>query len=161
MIKNFQQIISRQSKSSTQIIDLTASNQSKVALIQKTSNLTNIQYSHHHHNYDYCRIQYRHQNYEFHYNNLQTKQFFLLTSHHSHTSSTYPVKIYKILVILGHYPTSHNLKPKQITNSNVTIIYSTIYHLEPKQIIISNVIIILQNNLRIPVYKHYGKNASL
>ena len=132
MIKNFQQIISRQSKSSTQIVDLTASNQSKVALIQKTSNLTNIQYSHHHHNYDYCRIQYRHQNYEFHYNNLQTEQFFHLTSHHSMiiaefninikimnfitiiykqnnsfssqvtipTSSTYPVKIYKILVIL-------------------------------------------------------------
>ena len=75
-------------KRKTQIIDLMASNQSKVALIQKTSNLTNIQYSHHHHNYDYCRIQYRHQNYEFHYNNLQTKQFFHLTSHHSHTSST-------------------------------------------------------------------------
>ena len=49
MIKNFQQIISRQSESSTQIIDLMASNQSKVALIQKTSNLTNIQYPHHQH----------------------------------------------------------------------------------------------------------------
>ena len=56
--------------------------------------------------------------------------------------------------------TSHNLEPKRITNSNVTIIHSTIYHLEPKQIIISNAIIILQNNLRIPVYRHYGKNAS-
>ena len=40
MIKDFQQIISLQSDSSTQIIDLMASNQSKVALIQKTSNLT-------------------------------------------------------------------------------------------------------------------------
>ena len=76
MIKNFQQIISRQSESSTQIIDLMTSNQSKVALIQKTSNLTNIQYSHHHHNYDYCRIQYRH--HEFHYNNLQTNNSFTL-----------------------------------------------------------------------------------
>ena len=42
-----QQIISLQSESSTQIIGLMASNQSKVALIQKTSNPTNIQYSHH------------------------------------------------------------------------------------------------------------------
>ena len=131
MIKNFQQIISRQSKSSTQIIDLTASNQSKVALIQKTSNLTNIQYSHHHHNYDYCRIQYRHQNYEFHYNNLQTKQFFLLTSHHSHTSSTYPVKIYKILVILDiiQQATIWSLSKLQILMLQLFILQSTIWNL--------------------------------
>ena len=131
MIKNFQQIISRQSESSTQIIDLTASNQSKVALIQKTSNLTNIQYSHHHHNYDYCRIQYRHQNYEFHYNNLQTKQFFLLTSHHSHTSSTYPVKIYKILVILDiiQQATIWSLSKLRILILQLFILQSTIWNL--------------------------------
>ena len=119
MIKNFQQIISRQSKSSTQIIDLTASNQSKVALIQKTSNL------------DYCRIQYRHQNYEFHYNNLQTKQFFLLTSHHSHNSSTYPVKIYKILVILDiiQQATIWNLSKLRILMLQLFILQSTIWNL--------------------------------
>ena len=131
MIKKFSTIISRQSESSTQIIDLTASNQSKVALIQKTSNLTNIQYSHHHHNYDYCRIQYRHQNYEFHYNNLQTKQFFLLTSHHSHNSSTYPVKIYKILVILDiiQQATIWSLSKLQILMLQLFILQSTIWNL--------------------------------
>ena len=130
MIKD-QQIISLQSESSTQIIDLMASNQSKVALIQKTSNLTNIQYSHHHHNYDYCRIQYRHQNYEFHYNNLQTKQFFLLTSHHSHTSSTYPVKIYKILAILDiiQQATIWSLSKLRILMLQLFILQSTIWNL--------------------------------
>ena len=131
MIKKFSTIISRQSESSTQIIDLTASNQSKVALIQKTSNLTNIQYSHHHHNHDYCRIQYRHQNYEFHYNNLQTKQFFLLTSHHSHNSSTYPVKIYKILVILDiiQQATIWSLSKLRILMLQLFILQSTIWNL--------------------------------
>ena len=76
-----QQIISLQSESSTQIIDLMASNQSKVALIQKTSNLTNIQYSHHQDNYNYWRI---------HINinimDYVAKQFLHLKSHHDDSS---------------------------------------------------------------------------
>ena len=76
-----QQIISLQSESSTQIIDLMASNQSKVALIQKTSNLTNIQYSHHQDNYNYWRI---------HINinimDYVAKQFLHLKSHHDASS---------------------------------------------------------------------------
>ena len=90
-----------------------ASNQSKVALIQKTSNLTNIQYSHHH-NYDYCRIQYRHQNYEFHYNNLQTKQFFHLTSHHSMIIAEFNINI-KIMNFITIIYKQNNSFSSQVT----------------------------------------------